>query len=298
MATTTEWQLHERAARKDTTMSENLNNLFSTKETEATTSTRSLAGTAQLTTLANSLTATCIQTIEANIDYYRKALAESKTSHDAMDALISSIIVLKDVDTEFLTKLEEATLDSMLKSQQSKRSRSKGKIMTMENYRSMMTAAFAENLIRVATGSSKNATGARRLAGQVTYTAEQLKELAADQEKLRKEIRNIQSKKSIAKSKEGFSETSDSWLELLKAEEQLKSIRTDGSSVKTVLVDTTKDRLTQLFEMVKDINTMRAADAKALLEEIKQLTMANVENAAEDISQTVQDVVDAAQSVV
>lgn len=280
-------------------MSENLNTLFASKEQETSTSTRSLAGTAQLTSLASTLTATCLKAVEANIADFHELLTKSKSSHDAMDELIAKTIALDTVDVGFLKELDEETLNAMLKSQQSKRSRSKSKTMTMENYRTMMTAAIAENLIRTATGNVKNATSTRRRAGQVGYTDEQLAELAADQEKLRKEIRNIQSKKSIAKSKKDFDETSDTWQELLKAEEQLKSMRTNGGgTTKTVIVDTTKERLSELFAMVKDINTMKPADAKKLLEEIKQLTATQVEESAENISDAVKDVVDAAKSVI
>lgn len=280
-------------------MSENLNTLFASKEQETSTSTRSLAGTAQLTSLASTLTATCLKAVEANIADFHELLTKSKSSHDAMDELIAKTIALDTVDVGFLKELDEETLNAMLKSQQSKRSRSKSKTMTMENYRTMMTAAIAENLIRTATGNAKNATGTRRRAGQIGYTDEQLAELAADQEKLRKEIRNIQSKKSIAKSKKDFDETSDTWQELLKAEEQLKSMRTNGGgTTKTVIVDTTKERLSELFAMVKDINTMKPADAKKLLEEIKQLTATQVEESAENISDAVKDVVDAAKSVI
>lgn len=250
-------------------MSETLNNMFSENANqEATASARSLAGTAQLTATASRFTAECLKKIEADFENYKDKVAASKVDHSAMDALISED--LQDVNVDFLKALDEATLDGMLKSQQSKRSRSKGKVMTMDNYKTMMTAAFAENLIRIATGNTKNSTGPRRFAGQVDYTAEQLAELANDQEKLRREIRNVQSKKSIMKSKEGFSEDDARWAELLKAEEQLKDIRTDAP--RTVRVDETKTRLTELLAQVSDINHMKPADAKRLLEDIKALT--------------------------
>ena len=270
-------------------MSENLTNLFNdAKEPEATANARSLAGTAQLTNTATQLAAEALKTIEGDFETYKDKVAASKADHSAMDALLAEVIKYDAVDVEFLKELSTDETDKMLKSQQSKRSRAKGKVMTMDNYRTMMIGAISENLIRVATGQSKNSSGPRRLAGHVDYTAEQLEELAVDQEKLRREIRNVQSKKSIMKSKEGFSEEDDRWTALLKAEEQLKGLRTE--TTRTVRVDVTKNRLTELLAAVADINSMKPAAAKKLLEEIKQLTAEeDVAAASEEISEETPD---------
>lgn len=255
-------------------MSDNFVKLFSENATqEVTTSARSLAGTAELTTLASRLMADCLKKIEADFTVYEAAVSASKTSHDAMDDLIEKVIDIKAQNVDFLKELTEETLESMMKSQQSKRSRTKSKIMTMDNYRAMMTAAFAEALLRLATGKVKNSSGPRRLAGQVTYTAEELEKLAADQVLLRKEIRNVQSKKSILKAKDTFSETDPKYAEILKAEEQLKSLKVGGASTTVVkVVDETKNRLAELMAQVNDISRMKPAEAKKLLEQIQQLT--------------------------
>ena len=158
----------------------------------------------------------------------------------------------------------------MLKSQQSKRSRAKSKAMTMDNYKSMMAGAIAENLIRQATGKVKSAGGARRMSGSVDFTAEQLEELRADQEKLKKELRNVQSKKSIMKSKADFSEDDDRWQALLVAEEQLKSIRVSTGHTQVVKVDETKEKLAEVLADV-DPSSLKAGDSKALLAQIKEL---------------------------
>ena len=243
-------------------MSKELLNLFSEQENrETANSARSLAGTAQLTSLASTIANDILKTINDNFEEYKELIARSKSDHGAMDELIAKAYNLADADVEFLKQLDEATLDGMLKSQQSKRSRAKSKVMTMDNYRSMMIGAIAENLIRLVTGKKKSAGGNRRNAGKVEYSAEELAALQADQEKLRKEIRNIQSKKSIMKSKEGFSEDDERWIALLAAEEQLKALRKD---TRTVVVDETKEKLAAMLNGV-EVNSLKAADAKELL---------------------------------
>lgn len=250
-------------------MSEKLNNLFNEAEGhEATTGARNLAGTAQLTNLASTIANDILKAVNDNFEEYKELVAASKTDHNAMDKLIAKAYDITTADVEFLKELDDNTIDGMLKSQQSKRSRSKGKVMTMDNYRSMMIGALSENLIRFATNKPKSAVGNRHAAGKVDYTAEELEEFAADQEKLRKEIRNVQSKKSIMKSKEGFSEEDERWQALLVAEGQLKGLRVD--SVKVVTVDTTKNALAEMLGDV-DVNNMKAADAKKLIEKAMSL---------------------------
>lgn len=166
----------------------------------------------------------------------------------------------------------------MLKSQQSKRSRSKNKVMTIDNYRNLMAGAVSELLIRQAMGKAKSSMGYRRASGSVEYTAEELEVFKNDQEALKREIRNVQSKKSIMKSKEGFSEEDERWQLLLAAEETLKSIRVT-TGTRTVIVDKTGEQLkAELGD--KDIDSLKAADAKALLK--KLLEAASGEAAQEE----------------
>jgi hypothetical protein len=98
-----------------------------------------------------------------------------------------------------------------------------------------------------ATGKVKLAGGARRAAGDIGFNDEQLAFLTDNQDELKRELRNIQSKKSIAKSKDGFSEDSEHWVALLEAEAALKAIRVNTGRTKTVVVDTTKDALAALI---------------------------------------------------
>lgn len=249
-------------------MSNEMGNLFATVNEATTVGNRGLSGTAQLTSVASNLANTILQVMNSDIDNYVEDIKSSQVDNNAMDKLIERVHSLNEVDVDFLKELDEETIDGMLKSQQSKRSRCKSKAMTMDNYKALMTGAIAENLIRIATGKEKHSSGARRMSGSVDYTIEQLQMLGEDQEKLKKEIRNVQSKKSIMKSKADFDESDERYQALLRAEQQLKDMRVSGSSI--VEVDTTKNALTDLVQGV-DIDTMKAADAKALLAQIAAL---------------------------
>lgn len=245
-----------------------LNNLFVNETMETTANARQLNGTAQLTSIASKLATEAIHQMEADIENYRDRLQTSTKDMNELDKLIDELVKIEAVDVEFLKEISEETIDGMLKSQQSKRSRTKSKTMTLDNYHTLMTAAIAETLIRFACDKPKSHGGAKR-AGIVDYTPAELEAFEADQESLKKEIRNIQSKKSIMKSKEGFDETDERWLALLKAEQMLKDLRIGGSTT-VVEVDTTKNALAELLSDVV-IDDLKAADAKELLERIKEL---------------------------
>ncbi len=254
----------------------NNTNLFATLSESTQNNTRELSGTAQLTSIASNLAAEILRTMNDDIDMYADSIRASQKDNNAMDKLIESVHPLADVDVEFLKELSDETIDGMLKSQQSKRSRCKAKAMTMDNYKALMTGAIAENLIRMATGKEKHAGGARRMSGSVDYTIEQLEQFAEDQELLRKEIRNVQSKKSIMKSKADFDESDERYQALLKAEQQLKDMRISGASI--VEVDTTKNALTDLLAGM-DLHNIKAADAKELLRQIQALAHGDVAEA-------------------
>ena len=252
-------------------MTNNINEMFNTVENnETTTNARSLAGTAQLTSVANTLVADCMAKISEQLDDYKELFMESQKDHNAMDKLLALLIDFDSIDVEFISSLDEQTVDGMLKSQQSKRSRAKNKLMTMDNYKNMMAGAIAENLIRKATGKVKMATGIRRASGSLDFTEEELEQLKEDQERLKKEIRNIQSKKSIMKSKEDFTEEDERWKRLLEVEEQLKSLRVSTRATRVVKVDETKEKLASAFADV-DLEHIKAADSKALLAQIKEM---------------------------
>lgn len=254
-----------------------INELFGTNEMNATANARALPGTAELTNVAQATAIKVMNAMEADIEAYRPRIQKSATDSSELDAILTEFGV-DDVADESIAEdstlrwLTDEQVDSMLKSQQSKRSRAKSKAMTLDNYATLMTAAIAERLLRVLYNKPKSAGGFHRAAGSVDYTIEQLEAFGADQEALRREIRNIQSKKSIMKSKIGFDESDERWQALLKAEQQLKDLRHSAAPV-TIEVDTTKNALAEMLAD-KDISKMKSAEAHELLEAIRGMISA------------------------
>lgn len=264
-----------------------INELFGANNVNVTANTRSLPGTAELTAVATAAAHNILKRMEADIETYRPIIQESSTDYKAMDNLLDEMSPYVDIEEDsILRHLDDATVESMLKSQQSKRSRAKSKTMTLDNYVTLLTATIAENILRDIYNKPKSA-GFQRTAGAVDYTGAQLEMLAADQEALRREIRNIQSKKSIMKSKADFSESDERWLALLKAEQQLKDLRVGGHTATVVEVDKTKDAISALLAG-KDLSKMKAAEAHELLERIAQVTSAEEAPVDEAIAEEVQ----------
>lgn len=258
----------------------NINNIFANANSNNTTeNSRSLAGTARLTSIANKLAGEFMAKLS---ELEESSVVAAMHDNNLLDELIRSTITIDvtDEDREFFAELDDKTADGMLKSQQSKRSRCKSKDMTKDNFRSMVSAAIAELIIRDVYGKAKNATvgGGRR--ADVGYTDEELELLANDQEALKRAIRNVQSKKSIMKSKAGFDDTSEGWLQLLEVEAQLKERRMVTTKTKTVKVDETRAAVAQLLTDI-DIDKMKAADAKELLSKILGLTAGNADESSD-----------------
>lgn len=245
-----------------------MNNLFArNNDQEVVNGANQLEKTAQLTTQAMSIANQMMKAIDGMPEDQQPAYADMITSsmkdHDAMDELIELVVNLDNEDIAYLQEETESTLDKMIKSQQSKRSRSKGKVMTLDNYKTMLTGAIAENLLRIAANKPKSTAGSSA-AGITGYSVDELTKLSMNKEELAKAIRNIQSKKSIAKSKAGFTVDSDKWQQLLIAEAQLKALR-DGAVTQKTIADS---RITKIEEALKDVGdpaTLKAPDAKALL---------------------------------
>lgn len=251
-------------------MANNINNLFAaTMTAETTIGSRGLAGTAELTRLAATKARTIIETMNEDAENYAERIQRSTTDAAELDKLIDELVGDFEDEAQFLAALDERTVDGMLKSQQSKRSRSKSKTMTLDNYTTMMTAAVAEHIIRHVTGKIKGTSSRYSSAGTVEYTAEQLEALGADQDKLRKEIRNIQSKKSIMKGRNDFDENDERWLSLLKAEQSLKDMRISAAP-QVVKVDETKDAVNEMLADV-DISKLNSKDAHDLLAKISEM---------------------------
>lgn len=249
-----------------------INELFGTNEMNVSAANRGLPGTAELTSIASAAARTILKHMEEDIENYRPRIQKSAVDAKELDQIINEFKPYAEISEDnILRNLDEETVESMLKSQQSKRSRTKSKAMTLDNYVTLLTAAIAEDILREIYNKPKSAGGFHRAAGTVDYTIEQLEALAADQDALRKEIRNVQSKKSIMKSKADFSEDDERWQALLVAERRLKDMRVGGNTqVVEVEVDHTKDALTELLNGI-DIKHLKSADAHELLEKIAEL---------------------------
>lgn len=265
-----------------------INELFGTNESTTTTSARALPGTAELTNIASAAAHTIIKHMEEDIENYRPRIQQSATDAKELDAIINEFKPYADIsDDSVLRNLDDDVVEGMLKSQQSKRSRAKAKAMTLDNYVTLLTAAIAEDILRDLYNKPKSAGGFHRAAGNVDYTIEQLQALHDDQQALRKEIRNIQSKKSIMKSKADFSEEDPRWQSLLRAEQQLKEMRVGGATTQVVEVDKTKDALSELLGGV-DIKHMKSAEAHELLERIAQMANGESEPTDEETAEEIQ----------
>ena len=265
-----------------------INELFGTNESTTTTNARSLAGTAELTNIATAAAHRIIKAMEADIETYRPRIQQSADDAKELDAIINEFKPLHEIDEEhMLRNLNDEVVEGMLKSQQSKRSRAKSKAMTLDNYTTLLTAAIAEDILREIYNKPKSVGGFHRATGTVDYTIEQLQALSEDQQALRKEIRNVQSKKSIMKSKADFDESDERWQSLLRAEQQLKDMRVGGATTQVVEVDKTKDALAEMLNGI-DINHLKSADAHALLERIAQMTNGESESTDEEIAEEIQ----------
>ena len=263
-----------------------INELFGAKNEMTTANARNLPGTAELTNVAHSCAIRVMNAMEANIEAYKPRIQTSAKDSRELDAILDELLDYSIDEESVLYNLSDEQVDGMLKSQQSKRSRSKSKAMTLDNYITLMTAAIAERILREIYNKPKSAGGFHRAAGSVDYTIEQLEALGNDQEALRREIRNIQSKKSIMKSKADFDEGDPRWQALLKAEQQLKDMRVGGRTG-VVEVDRTKDALGELLAG-KDISKMKSAEAHALLEQIAAMAAGNPEPVDNDTAEEIQ----------
>lgn len=249
-------------------MSKNVLNFVESENTKKTAGIKMLGGTAQLTQLATSIVGEITERIKENYDDLAPQFEASKEDHGAMDALIGDVYKLEDVDISFLKELDEDTLNGMLKSQQSKRSRAKSKEMTMDNYMAMMNGAVSENLIRIALNKPRASYGFGSSGKSVLdYTPEEIQALADDQDALRRVIRNVQSQKCIMKHKDDFVETDEKYMALLKIEAVLKDLRVAIPGGRTTKIKS------QLKELIgdKDIDSLKAADSKELLKQIQAI---------------------------
>jgi hypothetical protein len=283
-------------------MTEAMNELFKNDQTTKngkTAGKRALAGTAQLVDFSNTLANKMMTVANQQIDIYKERILASQSDNVALDALIADITDEKAIcdEIEILKGYDEGTLQNMLKSQQSKRSRARHNLMTQDNYKTLVAAAIAEKVIRGALGKvGIHTAGSHTGVGRATalFTEEELDALRLDQARLRAEIRNVQSKKSVAKKTEGY-ENTERWALLVEIEKQLMAIRDPNFKPaqhvqkQIVKVDETKNKLAELLASV-DLEHMKSADKTALLAKIAAMTTSESVQEPETNEEGVNDV--------
>lgn len=255
-----------------------MTNLFTTEQGAVTSGANKLNITASLTNVASGIASIVIEKLLEHVENadtkeaYTKLFEDSKADNDVLDSMIDQFHDLSVVNIDFLKEESEDTLDRALKSQQSKRSRTKTKNMTADNYKQLVTAAVSENLIRIALGKPKG-TGGAVSGGSSSLTEEEIKKLTGDVAAINKAIRNVQSKKSIAKSKLDFDETSERYQSFLAIEKQLKQMRAEANGVQSTEATEALEKQEKLKELLVNVNSkdLKLGEARSMIDQIQDL---------------------------
>lgn len=255
-----------------------MTNLFTTEQGAVTSGANKLNITASLTNVASGIASVVIEGLIERVENddtketYTKLFEDSKVDNDVLDSMIDQFHDLSVVNIDFLKAEDEDTLDRALKSQQSKRSRTKTKNMTADNYKQLVTAAVSENLIRLALGKPKG-TGGAVSGGSSSLTEEEIKKLTGDVAAINKAIRNVQSKKSIAKSKLDFDETSERYQSFLAIEKQLKQMRAEANGVQSTEATEALEKQEKLKELLVNVNSkdLKLGEARSMIDQIQEL---------------------------
>lgn len=234
-----------------------MENLF-TAPTTTEAGVRRLDCTAALTSYSDNEARTLLQKVNADPEL-QMSLKASFTDSDAQDSLIS--IVLGHLSTDAIIDADEEQLKRLLASQQSKRSRSKGKEMTVANYLSMMSAAIAESIIRTAIGRPRGAAAKTSTVSLLTEDETQM--FANDLDAANKKIRVLQSWKSTHKHLVDTAE----WSVVCQNISTLQGLRPASTSIKVAKED---PRVVEIRQRLagKDLDKLKAGEKAALLEEI------------------------------
>jgi hypothetical protein len=244
-----------------------------------------LNATADLTAIATSIANDIMRELDdpERSKEHESLVIKSKDDNDSMDLLIANISPLDDITVDFLIKVGNDELEKMLRSQQSKRSRAKNKEgFEYEDYRTIVIAAVAEGLIRKAMGKPKGYSGS--FDGS-DFTEAEVEKFKANSEELAKAIRNVQSKKSIAKGKADHDEQSEKWQHLLRQEAFLKSLRDSGKPTITPEIEealSAKEQAAKLLQSVEDFDNMSPDDVKDLFKKLNETLVGGVPTESEN----------------
>ena len=245
------------------------NEIFSTNST-TTKQVAVLSKTTIVTAHARTLAANFIENIreQEHDKELKEQVVKSMDDYTILESLIEPIINNAMVDD--IKGASDDEVKKMIRSQASSKSHIKKKLVDSKSastYQSYVAAAIGEALIRKAYDIPKNFNGiSGTTRTSILYTEDELEVLAQDQHEVRKAIRNVQSKKSIEKRKNG--EDTERYMEILQAEQQLFNIRTANF----VVPNKTKE-ISDMLNDVEDINKLKKDDLLNLINEIKQKTL-------------------------
>lgn len=252
-----------------------LSNIFNAEAQITAGGKNQLALTANLTQVSTVIANDIINRIDAD-DNAAAIVSNMYADYNALNHEIAIQLEAHPTDIEWLQEISTEDAIKMLKSQQSKRSRARSTTMTLTNFKTMLTAAVAEELLRRAHNITRSAGGSSRRT-ELVLTEEMVDAYTADQAKLAKAIRNVQSKKSIMKKKPDFDEASEEWMKLLEYEASLKALRTNSTAVDTQTIEKAK-KADEFEQMLTDIDPtkMKKDELAAALEQMKSMMLSSI----------------------
>lgn len=253
----------------------NLSGVFNSETTVVKGGKNQLALTANLTQVSTIIANDIVNRID-NDDNAESIVLSMYQDNNVLNHEVAIQLEAHPTDIEWLQSISIDDAVKMLKSQQSKRSRAKSATMSLTNFKTMLTAAVAEELLRRAHSISRTTVGASRMT-ELVLTDEMIETYKNDQTKLAKAIRNIQSKKSVMKKKENFDESSEEWMKLLEYETALKSLRSNSNAVDMKTIEKAK-KADEVEQMLTNLDTskMKKADLEEALEKMKLMMLSSI----------------------
>lgn len=254
-----------------------LNVFKTTEQSMVTGGARQLELTAQLTQDATTLAEKVMSQLnDMQGDDGNDLILESFKDYVVLNDMIAKLGVTNGYDYSWLAAVDETEAIKMLKSQQSKKSRARNNELTYTVYKTYLTGAIAELLIRVGCNITKSTSGATG-AKLMELTEETMEMYRNDQVLLAKAIRNIQSKKSIAK-KKGIAEDSEEFMDIISYEESLKALRVSGGTAVDPTTKIKAEKADQIEKMLSELDTesMKKGELASAIASIKELMLSEI----------------------
>lgn len=205
---------------------------------------------------------------------YESAIKAVWTNIDEFDKIVDELLKFDTFDeqADYLVTLDAKDADKLLKSQMSKKSRSRHGQATEANFQKLLSAMIGERLLRHYVPVIGKSGGQGNRSNLSMLTDEELAKIAEDQNDVRRRIKNIASLKSTHKRNNADYETTDRWKLLIAIEAQLRSVLVAGTTQSAEVAEKLHQR-TEIANMLEgtDITKMSKADAQAILEKMQSL---------------------------